>query len=164
MHDPAEDEPVLPYSPSHTGRRSRVGYLGFDGVGFNELWPLFAGLVLSLGLGLGYFVGGAWRHGHWAAKTAVALAPFAAGFGYLRFLVVGRPPHFKGDLWAAALNLTFDFSDPPSMWFALWPRIRADLAAGAGPAREGGRPHPRRRFGNVKAHPEHGPLVSTRLV
>jgi len=158
MHPLSEEEPALPYSPSHTGRRSRVGYLGFDGVGFGDLWPLFAGIVGSLALGLDFFVGGGWRHGPWVVKTAVAAAPFAAGFGYLRFLVVGRPPHFKADLWTAALNLTVDFSDPPLRWLPLWPRVHADLAAASGPAREGDRLHP------LRVLESHGPLLSQRLV
>jgi hypothetical protein len=48
--------------------------------------------------------------GHWLASTAAAALPFAAGFGYLRLLVVGRPPHFKGDLWATALCLSGSIS------------------------------------------------------
>src|SRR5580704_14234902 len=97
------EEPVLPYTPSNTGRSARVGYLGFDGVGFNDLWPLFAGLILSIGLSLKFFVGDGLSGGHWLPRTLIALAPFAAGFGYLRFLVVGRPPHFKADLWSTVL-------------------------------------------------------------
>ena len=54
--EPDSEEPVLPYTPSNSGRRARVGYLGFDGVGFNGLWPLFAGLVLSIALALKFFV------------------------------------------------------------------------------------------------------------
>lgn len=138
------EEPVLPYTPSHTGRRARVGYLGFDGVGFNDLWPLFAGLVLSLGLGLDFFVAGGGPHAGWLARTLLAAVPFAAGFGYLRFLVVGRPPHFKGDLWAALLDVRLDFTDPPWPVCPLVPRL---VAAGAalGPARAADLAHPRAR-------------------
>jgi hypothetical protein len=140
--DPAE--PVLPYTPSHTGRRARVGYLGFDGVGFNDLWPLFAGLALSVGLGIDFFVAGGGPAGGWLARTLLAGAPFAVGFGYLRLLVVGRPPHFKGDLWAAVLDVRLDFTDPPWPLCPLVPRV---VAAGAarGPARAADLAHPRAR-------------------
>ena len=138
------EEPVLPYTPSHTGRRARVGYLGFDGVGFNDLWPLFAGLVLSLGLGLDFFVAGGGPEAGWLARTLLAAAPFAAGFGYLRLLVVGRPPHFKGDLWTALLELRLDFTDPPWSLCPLVPRL-VTAGAAVGPARAGDLPHPRAR-------------------
>jgi hypothetical protein len=131
----ADEEPGLPYTPSHTGRRSKVGYLGFSGVGFNDLWPLAAGLVGSLWLAFDFFLGEGWPRGSWQARTLVAALPFAAGFGYLRILVVGRPPHFKADLWVAACALRIDFGDPPFAWCPLWPRIWTDLAAAAGPRR-----------------------------
>jgi hypothetical protein len=140
---PEPDEPVLPYTPSNTARRARVGYLGFDGVGFNDLWPLFAGLVLSIVLALKFFV--ADRAGvHWLARTLEAALPFAAGFGYLRFLVVGRPPHFKADLWESALCVRLDFTDPPCSWLGIVPRIFVDSAAVSGPARAADLPHPGR--------------------
>jgi hypothetical protein len=135
------EEPVLPYTPSNTGRRSRVGYLGFDGVGFNDLWPVFAGLVLSIALALRFFV--AERSGaHWPGRTILACLPFATGFCYLRFLVVGRPPHFKGDLWAGALGLTMDFTGPPRSGLRLLPRIFIDPAAASGPGRAADLRHP----------------------
>ncbi|HEY5229200.1 MAG TPA: hypothetical protein VIJ19_11705 [Opitutaceae bacterium] len=132
---PDTDEPGLPYTPSNTGRRARVGYLGFHGVGFNDLWPLFVGLVLSIGLALKFFVGEPGGSAHWLARTLEAVSPFAAGFAYLRGLVVGRPPHFKGDLWASALGLRLDFSDPPLSAVPILPRIRLDTAAACGPGR-----------------------------
>jgi hypothetical protein len=135
MSAPAGEEPGLPYTPSLTGRRSKVGYLGLAGVGFNDLWPLALGLIGSLALAINFFLGEGWPRGSWPARTLVAALPFAAGFGYLRLLVVGRPPHFKGDLWVAARALRLDFSDPPLRWFPLWPRVSPDLAAAAGPAR-----------------------------
>jgi len=141
-------EPVLPYTPSNTGRRARVGYLGFDGVGFNDLWPLFAGLILSIGLALKFFVAG--RAGaHWPERTLLASLPFAAGFCYLRFLVVGRPPHFKGDLWAGALGLTIDFTDPPRAGLGLLPRIFIDGSAASGPGRAADLRHPRVASGSA---------------
>ena len=138
------EEAGLPYTPSHTGRRARVGYLGFDGVGFNDLWPLFAGLVLSAGLGLDFFVGGEGAGHGWVARTLLAAAPAAAGFLYLRLLVVGRPPHFKGDLWATALGLRLDFTDPPFPALPLVPRVFTEAAA-SGPERAAALVHPRRR-------------------
>jgi hypothetical protein len=134
---PEAEEPALPYTPSNTGRRARVGYLGFDGVGFNDLWPLFAGLVASLGLALKFFVGDPGGSTHWLARTLGAASPFAAGFAYLRFLVMGRPPHFKADLWATALGLRLDFSDPPFPAVPILPRVGIDAAAACGPARAG---------------------------
>lgn len=141
------EEPSLPYTPSNTGRRARVGYLGFDGVGFNELWPLFAGLVLSIALSLEYFVGGGGQGMHWLTRTAVAAVPLAAGFGYLRLLVVGRPPHYKGDLWATVLNLRLDFTDPPWGPLPILPRVVLDASAAAGPGRAGDLRHPLRPAG-----------------
>jgi len=129
------DEPALPYTPSHTGRKARVGYLGFDGVGFNELWPVFAGLIASIALALSFFLGEGADGSRWLAKTIIALLPFATGFGYLRVLVVGRPPHFKGDLWATALGLRIDFTDPPLRVLPVCPRILVDTSAATGPAR-----------------------------
>ncbi len=133
---------MLPYTPSNTGRRARVGYLGFDGVGFNDLWPLFAGLILSIALALKFFIGDASGGAHWLARTLLAAMPFACGFGYLRLLVVGRPPHFKGDLWATALCLRLDFTDPPSRGLPFWPRIFVESSAAAGPARAADLRHP----------------------
>jgi hypothetical protein len=135
-------EPSLPYTPSNTGRKARVGYLGFDGVGFNDLWPLFAGLLLSIGLALKFFIGDGLEGRGWLAKTLIAGVPFCAGFGYLRLLVVGKPPHFKGDLWATALDLRLDFTDPPWRAFPLWPRIGADVVAACGPSRAADLRHP----------------------
>ena len=142
------EEPALPYTPSNTGRRARVGYLGFDGVGFNALWPLFAGLVLSIGLALKLFMGDGAAGGHWLARTVAAALPFAGGFGYLRFLVAGRPPHFKGDLWATALDLRLDFTDPPLRALPLWPRILASAASASGPGRAADLMHPMRAAGS----------------
>ncbi len=141
MHAPNE-EPSLPYTPSNTGRKARVGYLGFDGVGFNDLWPLFAGLLVSIAVALNVFIGGGLAGRGWLAKTILAAAPFCAGFGYLRLLVVGKPPHFKGDLWSTTLDLRLDFTDPPCRAFPLWPRIAADAVAAAGPARAADLRHP----------------------
>jgi hypothetical protein len=148
------DEPALPYTPSHTGRKARVGYLGFDGVGFNELWPVFAGLILSIALALRLFLGGGADGSRWLAKTIVSLLPFALGFGYLRVLVVGRPPHFKGDLWTTALGLRLDFTDPPVRLLPVWPRFLVDAAAATGPGRAADLRHPMRspaRKGNGRA-------------
>ncbi len=141
MHIETE-EPSLPYTPSNTGRKARVGYLGFDGVGFNDLWPLFAGLLLSIALALKLFIGDGLDGNGWLAKTFVAAIPFCAGFGYLRLLVVGKPPHFKGDLWSTALGLRLDFTDPRWRAFPLWPRIVLDAAAASGPARAADLRHP----------------------
>ncbi len=140
---------MLPYTQSNTGRRARVGYLGFDGVGFNDLWPLFAGLVLSIALALRFFVAER-AGGHWPARTLEAGLPFAAGFGYLRFLVVGRPPHFKGDLWESALGVRLDFTDPPRSGLCLIPRVFIDSAAASGPARAADQPHPSRALGRPR--------------
>jgi hypothetical protein len=139
---PDPDEPLLPYTPSNSGRRARVGYLGFDGVGFNELWPVFAGLVLSIALALKFFVGDGGGGRHWLARTAVAALPFAVGFGYLRVLVVGRPPHFKGDLMTTALALRLDFGDPPFRSAPILPRLVLDQTAESGPARAADLRHP----------------------
>jgi hypothetical protein len=139
---PAVQEPSLPYTPSNTGRRAKVGYLGFDGVGFNDLWPLFTGLVLSIALALKFFIGDGAGAGHWLARTITAAVPFVAGFAYLRLLVVGRPPHFKGDLWSTALDLRLDFTDPPLRLFPLWPRLVLDATAASGPARAADQRHP----------------------
>ena len=136
------EEPMLPYTPSNTGRRASVGYLGFEGVGFNDLWPLFAGFVLTIALALKFFIGDGSAGAHWLARTLVAVLPFACGFGYLRLLVVGRPPHFKGDLWASALCLRLDFTDPPGFGPSVLPRVFVDSAAACGPARAAGLRHP----------------------
>ena len=128
-----ENEPVLPYTPTHTGRRSRVGYLGMDGVDFTDLWPLFGGFVLSLALGTAFFVGGEWPQAGWLAKTVVALMPVTLGYAYLRFLVVGRPPHFKGDLWASCFDYQVDFNAPIFRAFPLIPRVWASGTAAGGP-------------------------------
>jgi hypothetical protein len=133
---------MLPYTPSNTGRRARVGYLGLDGVGFNDLWPLFAGLILSIALALKFFIGDGADGRHWLASTIIAALPFAAGFGYLRLLVVGRPPHFKGDLWATALGLRLDFTDPPIRAMPILPRLFVDATAASGPGRAAQLRHP----------------------
>jgi hypothetical protein len=140
------EEPALPYTPSNTGRRARVGYLGFDGVGFNDLWPLFAGLILSLALALKFFIGDGADGSRWLARTVVAALPFALGFAYLRLLVVGRPPHFRGDLWATALDLRLDFTDPPRRGFPVWPRLFVDATAASGPGRAADLRHPLQRL------------------
>jgi hypothetical protein len=137
------EEPSLPYTPSNTGRRASVGYLGFDGVGFNDLWPLFAGLLVSIALSLKFFIGDGMDGRGWLAKTVIALLPFCAGFGYLRLLVVGKPPHYKGDLCASALQLRLDFTDPPRRAVPLWPRIVSGAAAVSGPERAADLCHPR---------------------
>jgi hypothetical protein len=142
--DADPEEPTLPYTPSNTGRRAKVGYLGFDGVGFDDLWPLFAGLILSIALALRFFLGAGADGSHWLAKTLAAALPFAAGFGYLRFMVQGRPPHFKGDLWATALGLRLDFTDPPLRCLPVLPRIVLDAAADSGPGRAAALLHPMR--------------------
>ena len=136
------DEPMLPYTPSNTGRRARVGYLGFEGVGFNDLCPLFAGLVLSISLALRYFVGEGGPSTHWLARTVAAALPLTGGVGYLKLAVVGRPPHFKGDLWATALGLRVDFSDPPLRHVPFWPSLGFDNSADSGPGRAADLPHP----------------------
>ena len=146
--DADPEEPALPYTPSNSGRRARVGYLGFDGVGFNDLWPLFAGLILSIGLGLRFFLADGADGSHWLVKTLVAALPFGAGFGYLRFMVEGRPPHFKGDLWVTALSLRLDFTDPPLRVFPVLPRIHVDAAAASGPGRAADLRHPMRALGS----------------
>lgn len=130
-----EPEPALPYTQSHTGRGARVGYLGMEGVGFEELWPLFAGLILSLAAGLHLFLGAGSERGGWIARTVMAASPTAAGFGYLRLLVQGRPPHFKGDLLERAVRLRPDFS-------GRWPRLRADTSDAGGPERAADLAHP----------------------
>jgi hypothetical protein len=119
-----------------------VGYLGFVGVGFNELWPFFGGLIFSIALALKFFVGDGGGGGHWLERTVVAGLPFAAGFGYLRVLVVGRPPHFKGDLFATALGLRLDFTDPPFRLVPIWPRFVLDRTAASGPGRAADLQHP----------------------
>jgi hypothetical protein len=141
MH-PDGEEPTLPYTPSNTGRRARVGYLGFDGVGFNDLWPVFAGLILSVALALKFFIGDGADGSRWLAKTILAALPFAVGFAYLRLLVVGRPPHFKGDLWSTALGIRLDFTDPPLRAIPIWPRVVIDATAASGPARAADLRHP----------------------
>jgi hypothetical protein len=148
--EPDPDEPVLPYTPSNTGRKARVGYLGFDGVGFNELWPVFAGLILSIALALKFFLGDGADGSRWLAKTLLAALPFAAGFGYLRFLVAGRPPHFKGDLWVTALNVRLDFTDPPLRVLPVCPRIFVDSTAASGPGRAADLRHPMRAEGSAR--------------
>ena len=120
-----------------------MGYLGLDGVGFDDLWPLFGGLIASVALALKFFVGDGVDAGRWLPRTLLALAPVAAGFGYLRLLVVGRPPHFKADLWATALDLRLDFTDPPFAAFPVMPRLVLDAAAACGPERAADLPHPR---------------------
>jgi hypothetical protein len=137
-------EPVLPYTPTNTGRRARVGYLGLEGIGFEALWPLFGGLAASVGLGLWFFVGSRPAPGAWPSKTIEAAFPVCAGYGYLRFLVQGRPPHFKRDLAARALRLRLDFADPPLPVLPIIPRV-VDAAEEPGRSRDG--KHPMRRPG-----------------
>ena len=119
-----------------------MGYLGFEGVGFNGLWPLFAGLVASIILAFRFFIGGG--RVHWLAGTLIAAAPISAGFAYLKLLVVGRPPHFKGDLWTTALDLRLDFTDPPFPVLPLVPRVYVDATAAGGPGRAADLVHPMR--------------------
>lgn len=137
-------EPSLPYTPSNTARRSGAAYLGFDGVGFNELWPLFAGIAASAALSLAFFVGRQGESLGWEARSALALAPAAAGYGYLRYLVSGRPPHFKSDLWANAAGLTLEWPSGRAAPGVL-PRIRVDGSSACGPARAADGAHPRSR-------------------
>jgi hypothetical protein len=144
---PETGESPLPYTPSNTGRRAKVGYLGFDGVGFNDLWPIFAGLVLSIVLALKFFVVNSGGAAHWLSRTIEALFPFCAGYAYLRVLVMGRPPHFKGDIWATLLDVRLDFTDPPWRVIPILPRIVFDSTAACGPARAGDQ---RRRAGGKK--------------
>ncbi len=73
------EDPALPYSPSNTGRAARVGYLGFEGVGFNDLWPLFGGLILTLALGLKFFVGDGGAGAHWLRRDAARPPPVRGG-------------------------------------------------------------------------------------
>ena len=95
----ASEEDRIPHTPTHTLRSSGVGFLGIEGADFNELWPLFAGAVVSTGLSVAFVASSAETHWHWMARTACALAPVVLAYGYLRLLVHGRPPHFKEDLW-----------------------------------------------------------------
>ena len=141
------EEPSLPYTPSHTGRRARVGYLGLEGVGFNDLWPVFLGLILSVAAAIRFFVAEADSGTHWLSRTLVALAPCSLGFAYLRFLVMGRPPHYRGDLLATALSVRVDFSDPPLRALPLVPRIGCDAPAASGPSRPAAKIHPLRALG-----------------
>jgi hypothetical protein len=145
MH-PDTEEPALPYTPSNTGRRARVGYLGFDGVGFNDLWPLFAGLTLSIALAMKFFIGDGVDGGRWLTRTILAVLPLALGVAYLRLLVVGKPPHFRGDLWATALDLRLDFTDPPRPALPVLPRLVIDATAAAGPGRAADLRHPLSRL------------------
>ena len=147
---PDSEEPILPYTPSNTGRRSRVGYLGFEGVGFNDLWPLFVGLILTVASALKFFVGDGAAGGHWLTKTLVAVLPAAIGFGYLRFLVMGRPPHFKGDLWYSLRALRFDFEDPPFGRLPLVPRLVFGDRGSRGPSRAASRQHPLLPLGRAR--------------
>lgn len=144
------DEPLLPYTPSHSGRKARVGYLGLVGVGFNGLWPLFVGLIGSVALALHCFLGDGSGTGHWLGKTVLSALPGTLGFAYLRFLVVGRPPHFKGDLWATLISLRVDLSDPPLRLLPIVPRICPDAAVPAGPGRSSDLPHPMRASGRSR--------------
>ena len=91
----------------------------------------------------------------------MAALPFAAGFGYLRLLVVGKPPHYKGDLWATALDLRLDFTDPPRRAVPdMAPRHRGrDSRVRARSAPRTGA-IPRRRI----QRPDHGPVLSRRMV
>ena len=138
------EEPALPYTPSNTGRRARVGYFGLDGVGFNDLWPLFLGLVLSIAAALKLFIGDGAGGGNWLTKTLESLVPAAVGFGYLRFLVMGRPPHFRSDLWTTVLALRLDFSDPPLRFLPIVPRLVVEGGAAMGPRRSAAIRHPAR--------------------
>ena len=54
-----EEDIVLPFTATHTGRRAKIGYLGIDGSSFNDLWPFFLGVVatVTLSIGLLGFVG-----------------------------------------------------------------------------------------------------------
>jgi hypothetical protein len=140
--DADPQEPALPYTPTNTGRRARVGYLGFEGVGFEALWPLFCGLAASIGLGLRFFVSARPEAGTWPARTALAALPLCAGYCYLRFLVQGRPPHFKRDLLEAAMRLRLDFGDPPVRALPVLPRV---VAAAEPPRRAADLAHPMRR-------------------
>ena len=147
---PDSEEPILPYTPSNTGRRSRVGYFGLEGVGFNDLWPLFVGLILTVALALKFFVGDGATGCRWLTKTLVALLPAAMGFGYLRFLVMGRPPHFKRDVWDSLRALRFDFEDPPLGNLPLVPRFVFGDRGSGGPSRAACRKHPLLPLGRAR--------------
>jgi hypothetical protein len=109
-----------------------VGYLGFEGVSFNDLWPLFLGIVASTLLALRFFVAG--TGGGWLASTAIAAAPAALGFAYLRCVVVGRPPHFKGDLLETALCVRIGLRARPCLSLPV-PMIYVAACSACGPGR-----------------------------
>jgi hypothetical protein len=106
-----EEDPVLPFTPTHTGRRAKIGYLGIDGSNFNDLWPLFVGVIATVALSLASFIGDSFSELSAPVRLGLVLAPVALGYGYLRFLVHGRPPHFRTDLWLTCRSLRFDLAE-----------------------------------------------------
>ena len=140
----SDDEVLLPYSPTHTGRRAKIGFLGIEGANFNDLWPLLAGIAGSVALVMALFIGGWWPDASTVVRGIVAFLPLATGYGYLRCFVQGKPPHFRGDLWVTLRALRFDFSDPSPGVIPLLPVLRMILGCVPGPAANERLRHPLR--------------------
>ena len=152
MQPGEQAEGVLTATPTHVGRASRVGYFGFATAEFGDLWPLLGGIVISIGLLMEIFLGGGLSRSPVALRIVVAIGPALAGYGYLRFLVEGRPPHFKGDLLETLRSARLDLSDPPFPMIAIVPRIRIEI--GLEPDLPGGRQpvHPLARLDRRQEH------------
>ena len=117
------EEVSLPFTPTNTARRSRIGYFGISGENFNDLWPLFAGVVCSVILGIAFVAGEIGSAATVVYRLALSAAPTVAAYAYLRIFVHERPPHFRGDLLSDLGSIRVNFTHPPRPLSAGWPQL-----------------------------------------
>jgi hypothetical protein len=117
------EESSLPFTPTNTARRSKIGYFGIAGENFNDLWPLFAGVVGSVALGIAFATDGSSSAATLVSRLALCASPTVVAYGYLRLFVHERPPHFRGDLWSDFRALRVNFTNPPELRLPCWPLL-----------------------------------------
>lgn len=103
-------------TPTHSGPDSagvvRIGNWELEGRSYLVVLGGAVGgiLVFILAVGLA-----------WPPRLIVALLPLVAAVGFVRFFLIGRPPHFAGD-WLECLFAGRDFmqlSGRPDCWVRL---------------------------------------------